>query len=73
MLNLQGKWIDFVPQPDDPKKSTHVWSVIAHGGGVKLGEIRWYAAWRRYAFYTASAIVLEPTCLRDLTRFLEDA
>jgi hypothetical protein len=72
MMNLQGKWIDFIPLPDDPSKCTHIWSVVSHGG-VKLGEIKWMGAWRKYAFWTEGAIILEPTCLNDLTRFLGDA
>ena len=32
-----------------------------------LGQIRWYAHWRQYAFYPSEGTVFEKTCLTDIT------
>lgn len=34
-----------------------------------LGEVRWYAQWRQYAFYPAEGTVFEKTCLNDIAEF----
>ena len=38
--------------------------------GVELGEIKWYASWRRYAFYPKENTIHERDCLRDIAQFL---
>lgn len=37
---------------------------------VHLGQIKWYAQWRQYAFYPESGTVFEKICLRDINRFV---
>jgi|GEM_PF-3790331 len=44
--------------------------VIADDGDVKLGQIRYYAHWRQYAFYPEDGTVYEKTCLTEITKFV---
>jgi hypothetical protein len=66
----QGKWIyiDFLM----PSKSgkTNIYQVISNG--VHLGDIKWYAPWRKYAFFPESETLYEQDCLKDIARFLEE-
>lgn len=55
---------------DKQNPSSWIIDVIADDGDVKLGEIRYYAHWRQYAFFTNGFIILEKTCMTDITRFL---
>lgn len=46
--------------------------------GSHLGDIKWYGAWRKYAFFTQAVMdhskpvqfVFEATCLQDITDML---
>lgn len=49
---------------------TLVWEVVAKEGGFRLGEVKWFGRWRRYAFFPSDA-VFEHQCLRELADFLE--
>lgn len=37
--------------------------------GIRLGEIRWFAVWRRYAFYPQPCTVFEEKCLGEIAEF----
>jgi hypothetical protein len=49
---------------------TLVWDVTAKDGGLRLGEVKWFGRWRRYAFFPSDC-VFEHQCLRELADFLE--
>ena len=55
-----------------PKKVTKEWSVWLHSGDVFLGEIKWYAPWRRYVFYTSPGTLYDASCLFELSMFCWD-
>ena len=50
---------------------TKVWSVESKSSEFKLGQIKWFAAWRRYCFYPRPGTVWSPDCLRDVLEFCE--
>jgi len=64
----EGKWIyiDFLMESKSGK--TNIYQVISNG--VNLGDIKWYAPWRSYAFYPAENTLYEQDCLRDIANFL---
>ncbi len=64
-----GKWIDFQVKALKPK--TKIYAIIAKQDGSEIGEIKWYAPWRQYAFFPYSNMVFEKTCLNDILQFLE--
>ena len=66
------KWIEFEHYPPKKDKKTSLWIVKAKEGGVSLGLIKWYGAWRTYAFFPANDTIYEDDCLRDIAQFIED-
>lgn len=67
-MGKQRKWISFGYRRKSKSGKTFIWGVVAEGG-EKLGEVRWYAPWRRYALYPQPGTVWEKTCLRDVANF----
>lgn len=67
------KWISFHRLPQPSARKTSVWAVLSTVNvGDVVGRIAWYGAWRKYAFYPEPNTVFEPTCLRDITTFIEE-
>ena len=53
---------------------TKIWSVMqigVEGFRLKLGEIRWQASWRRYAFFPQVCTVYDESCLRTLADYCQ--
>jgi hypothetical protein len=69
---MTARWVSF--QLEDRRRGAktdvwHVWSLKqppAH-----LGLVKWYGAWRRYAFFPAPETIFEQDCLRDIAAFVE--
>ena len=57
-------------------KATKVW-VVSEGldlsGVAPLGQVRWFARWRKYGFFPAPNTVFEEACLRQIAYFCESA
>ena len=68
---MKTKYLQFIrAHKQNPK--TSIYLVRTNDiAGVLLGEIRWYAQWRQYAFYPnlEEKTVFEKTCLLDLANF----
>lgn len=64
-LTDEPKWIVFTPE--ETKGSTKKYIVTNKEYGTVLGVIKWYPAWRKYAFFPASNCVFEADCLKDIT------
>ena len=67
--NAQPTWIEFRRSAPDPKKVTAAWVVVPNGGGALLGQVKWYAPWRCYAFFPESGTVFERACLERIAGF----
>jgi len=67
---MESKWIYFVLVKEGLK--TNAWIVTARESQEKLGEIKWFGRWRKYAFFPYEGTVYEPTCLKDIAEFIED-
>jgi hypothetical protein len=70
---VRAKWVMFHPQPQGRKK-TRIWHVTTlpmdRGDPCHdLGEIRWHAPWRKYAYFPDASTLYEPDCLEDLASF----
>lgn len=46
---------------------------IAERGGGSLGEIRWYAPWRSFCFFSYADKVFDHGCMSMLLHWLEEA
>jgi hypothetical protein len=68
----EGTHIFFVPHGIRPGQKTERWSIRTKSDEEFLGEIRWFAHWRQYAFFPAPDCVFEQTCMREISDFIEE-
>ncbi len=54
-----------------PTRKTKVWEVQEPRGEWEIGYIKWYGAWRCYAFYPLQDTIYEKECLRFIADFCE--
>jgi len=64
---IKGKWIYFAKISEG---KTYVFNVCTMEG-VKLGEIKWYPQWRKYAFFPNPKTLYEQYCLSDISKFMD--
>ena len=65
----RGTFIRFWLRPDWEKmhKTQNWW--VKTDSGVTLGEVKWYAQWRKYAFFPEGLTVFEEVCLGEIAEF----
>lgn len=51
-------------------KKTEVWVCCNIRTGGKLGEVKWYSAWRQYCFFPKGKTVFNISCLEDIRHFI---
>jgi hypothetical protein len=39
---------------------------------VILGQIRWYAPWRRYAYFPVKNTLYDAGCLKEIVQFIDE-
>jgi hypothetical protein len=66
---IYGTHIKFVP--GEPKPKTKTWFVVNKYEELCVGNIGWFARWRKYAFFPLPGMVFEETCLREIASFCE--
>lgn len=67
-------WITIDLVGPSPSRKTRVWDISAADAEevfVELGQIKWFARWRKYTFQPKPATVYEETCLREIADFCE--
>lgn len=64
------QWIKFDLVERKPK--TGVWAVVTTYSDERLGLIKWFPRWRRYAFFPHRETVYESECLSRITKFIQD-
>ena len=60
-------FLSFSPAGTSDSGKTRVWDVVS--GGLTLGQIKWYAPWRRYVFAPCQGSVYDSACLFELFEF----
>jgi hypothetical protein len=66
----ESKWIKFEKEPVSVKRKTDIYQVWTKDGLYLLGDVRWYASWRKYCFYPCVGTVFETQCLGDIVTFI---
>jgi len=61
--------LTITPAPTPASHRTRRWAVSSQGH--ELGEVRWYAPWRRYAFYPVGGTLYDAACLAELAAFCQ--
>lgn len=64
-------FLEFV-EVDSGQRVTRIWRVQSAYTHRPLGEVRWYAPWRRYCLYPRDDTVWSPACLGEVKLFCED-
>lgn len=55
-----------------PERKTNIYEVLEKGDvRARLGEIRWFGRWRKYAFYPVEGTLYEETCMREIALFIQ--
>ncbi len=68
-MKTRYKFIHFVEITD--KFGALVWSCRNNYSNGRLGEIRWYSAWRQYVFEPTCFAIYSVGCLKDINLFIE--
>jgi|APCry1669189883_1035261.scaffolds.fasta_scaffold299619_1 hypothetical protein len=50
---------------------TAIWRVWTKDEHAIIGQVRWFAPWRKYCFFPSLDTVFEEVCLRDIASFVE--
>lgn len=66
----EPRWVTFDYFGVSASGKTKIWTVHSTAGG-SLGEVRWFAPWRKYAYYPQTGCLFEEDCLRDIADFVE--
>lgn len=74
MEQPKSKWLRFeekVPAGYMGRK-TAIYAVLSAGGGsLSLGEIKWWSAWRCFAFFPVANTLFETDCMTDIVAFMD--
>ena len=68
------RYIELGRSKRSPSGKTKIWPVMqigVEGFRLKLGEIRWQASWRRYAFFPEIQTVYDSSCMRTLADYCD--
>jgi len=68
---FEGKYITVEFFENSKSGKTKIYYVFGQNG-AKLGEIKWFGAWRRYSFYPEDKTLFEKTCLLDIIKFIDE-
>ena len=63
------EYIRIMRLPRASGRKTHVYNIVTNGG-IFLGAIKWYAAWRQFCFYPDGGAIWSSGCLKDVQTFL---
>lgn len=67
---VRGKYLNYHDDgPIRPGRPTHIFSVTIRETGAKLGDVKWFARWRKYCWYPLNA-VFDEGCQREIADFL---
>mgnify|MGYP001600439388 CR=1 FL=1 len=69
-MSQQSKWLECEQSAHTGK--TVIVRVVSKMRGDILGTIRWYGAWRQYAFYPSQGTLFNVGCLEDIQAFIRE-
>lgn len=63
---VESRWMTFELQEKEGNRKTDIVRILGKSNGAVLGTIRWYGAWRCYAFFPAAGCLFNQGCLEDI-------
>lgn len=73
MAGSMSKWLAFDKCVRDPGKKTDFWHVYNKVTNVTIGAVYWYGGFRKYIFAPNANIILDASCMNDISQFLTSA
>lgn len=71
LQNIKGKFLRFVETEVPKTFKTKVWDVTTLDRNGLLGQIRWFAQWRKYTFYPTATTLFDFDCLTEIAEFVK--
>ncbi len=69
----ESEFLTFTECTEVPaSRKTKIWHVRSKNGDNFLGDVTWYAPWRRYVFAVGEETLLDSMCLEDIAKFLKE-
>jgi hypothetical protein len=68
----EGRWCVLVRVERTPGRKTDRFHVVTKDTCDIVGEIRWYARWRKYAFCPKAETAWEETCLLEIAFWIAE-
>lgn len=68
----ESKWIRFVDLGTIKNGSTNIYEIVTNDTHSVIGQIKWYAPFRKYSFFPSEMTVFETQCLTDIISFIKD-
>nr|WP_321303374.1 hypothetical protein [uncultured Trichococcus sp.] len=68
---MKGKYLEFRELGTSASGKTKIISVVNDATGSALGQIRWFAPWRKYTFHTCFGNVFDSSCLSEIVNELD--
>lgn len=65
-----GKYF-FITRQILPKRKTPIYYIFEFNG-VCIGEIRWYASWRKFCFYPYDDTIWDTKCLNSVIEYIDN-
>lgn len=63
----------YISKVELPKRKTPIYKLYSMSNhDIKLGEIKWFGAWRQYCFFPEGDTVFDRKCLTYINNFLEE-
>jgi len=71
---MTSKYLEFAKQPKRRTRKTWITDVTSRSGGMLLGQIKWYGAWRQYAFYPnpKAIAIFNIECMNDICGVIQE-
>lgn len=63
--------VRYVHIGQSPSGKTSIFQVYSALSGAKLGIFKWYAPWRKYAFFPYSRTLFDSLCMRQIATHCE--
>lgn len=45
---------------------------VGNNSGVKLGYIKWFPPWRKYAYHPITATIFDSKCLKQIAGYMDE-
>jgi hypothetical protein len=72
MSDILTEWLLIRPIELSKSGITKIYNVYPKESDSALGQIKWFARWRKYSYFPNTGTLYEEKCLRDLATVIED-